>query len=184
MPKFGEVRADGKRYWTTYQSGPRAGYEYWRSPDDFAKAEAKLREQTKAKSAKAMERYHNDPEFRRSWGDRAKSYIREDYRRGMLNRARQATKRGVPCNLESIEDIPYVTHCPVFGVELVVGTKQHNFSPSLDKIRPELGYVKGNIIVVSFLANRIKSDATPEQIMAVAKFYKKLCAKLVSVPAK
>lgn len=180
MPKFGEVRADGKRYWARYQSGPKAGYEYWRDPDDFAKAEARGSKERKESRA----RLSSDPEFKRAWNERMKNYIREDYRRGMLNRARQAAKRGVPCNLESIEDIPYVTRCPVFGVELVVGTKQHNFSPSLDKIRPELGYVKGNIIVVSFLANRIKSDATPEQIMAVAKFYKKLCAKLVSVPAK
>lgn len=44
-------------------------------------------------------------------------------------------------------------------------------SPSLDKIVPELGYVKGNIVVVSLRANQIKSDATIEELQAVAKFY-------------
>lgn len=33
-------------------------------------------------------------------------------------------------------------------------------SPSLDRLRPELGYVRGNICVISNLANRIKSNAT------------------------
>lgn len=80
---------------------------------------------------------------------------------------------GIPFGLQSMYDIPHTTHCPIFGVELVQNGRG-DFSPSLDKIRPELGYVKGNIIVVSDLANRIKSNATPEQIMAVAKFYKKL----------
>lgn len=171
MPKFGEVRADGKKYWGSVKKGGRAGYEYWRDPDDFARAAAKNHQDRIEKRKKKLA---SDPEFRRLWNERVKNYNREDYRRGMLNRARSAAKRGVPFNLESIEDIPYETHCPVFGVKLVVGTKQHDFSPSIDKIVPELGYTKGNVIVVSFLANRIKSNATPEQIMAVAKFYKKL----------
>lgn len=157
MPKFGQmVRGTG--------------------PDDFAKAGKRISKERRESRARPS----SDPEFKRAWNERAKNYIRKDYRHGMLNRARQAAKRGVPRNLESIENIPYVTHCPIFGVELVVGTKQHDFSPSIDKIVPELGYVKGNVIVVSFLANRIKSNATPEQIMAAAKFYK----RLVPTPAK
>jgi len=37
-------------------------------------------------------------------------------------------------------------------------------SPSLDKLIPELGYVKGNITVMSVRANRIKNDATRQEI--------------------
>mgnify|MGYP006166398807 FL=1 len=36
------------------------------------------------------------------------------------------------------------------------------------------GYVKDNIIVVSMRANRIKSDATVDEIRKVADFYEKL----------
>ena len=36
-------------------------------------------------------------------------------------------------------------------------------SPSLDRIVPELGYVKGNIRVISNRANHLKSDATLEE---------------------
>jgi len=48
-----------------------------------------------------------------------------------------------------------------------------NHSPSIDRIIPHKGYVEGNVIIVSDLANRIKSDATLEEISNVIKFYKK-----------
>ena len=46
-----------------------------------------------------------------------------------------------------------------------------------DRIIPELGYVEGNLVIVSDLANRIKTNATPEQIIKVGEFYKKLLKK-------
>ena len=39
---------------------------------------------------------------------------------------------------------------------------------------PNKGYVKGNIIVVSMRANRIKTDATFDEIRKVEDFYEKL----------
>ena len=119
--------------------------------------------------------YREDPQFRREILKRVRAYYREDYRRQMLQMARgRAKKEGLPCDLESIDDIPKPTHCPVLGIELVMGTKRNGpNSPSLDKIIPELGYVKGNIGVVSLRANQIKSDATIEELQAVVKFYKR-----------
>ena len=51
-------------------------------------------------------------------------------------------------------------------------------SPTLDRIIPKLGYIKGNVQVVSALANRIMSDATVNQVMAVAKHYEKITKEL------
>ena len=43
------------------------------------------------------------------------------------------------------------------------------------KVNPlKKGYVKENILVVSMKANRIKTDATVEEIRKVADFYEKL----------
>lgn len=39
---------------------------------------------------------------------------------------------------------------------------------SLDRIVPSLGYVPGNVAVISHRANRIKSDATADELRAVA----------------
>ena len=50
---------------------------------------------------------------------------------------------------------------------------KHNFSPSLDRIIPKKGYVEGNVIIVSDLANRIKADATLDEIKKVVEFYRK-----------
>lgn len=46
-----------------------------------------------------------------------------------------------------------------------------NNSPSLDRIRNELGYVRGNVIVISNRANRLKSDASIEELRDIASFY-------------
>ena len=62
------------------------------------------------------------------------------------------------------EDIVVPTHCPILGVPLSVGTTGNENSPSLDRIKPWLGYVKGNIQVISHRANRLKNDATFEEI--------------------
>lgn len=177
MPNYGDTREDGFTFIGTVKSGPRAGQEKWISPS----ANAARIERTRSANAEREARRKVDADFRRSSQAKVSQWFREDYRRGMLHRARAASKQhGIPCNLESIEDIPYVTRCPIFGVELVMGSgTNHKWSPSLDKIVPSKGYVKGNIIVVSHFANSIKSNAAPDQIMAVAKFYK----KLVSVPA-
>lgn len=41
-------------------------------------------------------------------------------------------------------------------------------SPTLDRIIPELGYIEGNVVWISDLANRIKSNATEKELYAVA----------------
>ena len=48
-----------------------------------------------------------------------------------------------------------------------------DFSPSMDRIVPHKGYVEGNVIIVSDLANRIKTDATLQEIKNVIQFYRK-----------
>jgi len=55
-----------------------------------------------------------------------------------------------------------------------LGSKNNDLTPSIDRIDPKKGYVKDNIIVVSMRANRIKNDATVDEIRKVADFYEKL----------
>lgn len=89
--------------------------------------------------------------------------------RGAKKRAKSS---GIPFSLE-IEDIVIPETCPVFGFPLVKnlgGNGPSNLSPSLDRIIPELGYVKGNVQVISYLANKMKSNATQEQLSLFAKW--------------
>ncbi len=66
--------------------------------------------------------------------------------------------------------------CPVFGFKFIKNATRDNrdYAPSLDRIDPKKGYTKENTIVVSMLANRIKTDAKIEEIGKVFNFYKKL----------
>lgn len=76
-----------------------------------------------------------------------------------------ARKNGLPFGI-TVEDIrsawPKDNKCPIFGVDLHQNSTKgpSAASPSLDKLIPELGYVPGNIAVISHLANRMKSNVT------------------------
>ena len=83
------------------------------------------------------------------------------------NAKRRAKAADIPFDIK-VTDIVIPTHCPCLGVPLEHGTRsQKDNSPSLDRIIPKLGYVKSNIWVISARANRIKNDATAEEIIAV-----------------
>ena len=79
--------------------------------------------------------------------------------------------RKIPFRI-TVDDISSVVGpvCPVFGVPW---TPEGPYRPTLDRIIPEVGYVPGNIVVVSDLANRIKSDAPIHQIRQVLSFYER-----------
>lgn len=68
-------------------------------------------------------------------------------------------------NLE-FEDLEFPTHCPLLGLELLYtgGRGQTSENASLDRIDPTVGYVKGNVWIISYRANRLKNDATLEEL--------------------
>ena len=71
-----------------------------------------------------------------------------------------------------VSDIIIPDVCPVLGIPLIQGEKvSHSNSPTLDRIIPELGYVKNNIIVVSMKANRIKNNSTLDELKKVYEYY-------------
>jgi hypothetical protein len=72
----------------------------------------------------------------------------------------------------SAKDIHIPEFCPYLGLKLEPFSEWA--SPSLDKINPKLGYVKGNIQVISNLANTMKSSANIEQLVLFAQNVLKL----------
>lgn len=86
------------------------------------------------------------------------------YKKYMIRSAKQrASKYNIPFNID-YTDIEIPEYCPLLNIKLVkhIGdySKSPFDSPSIDKIIPELGYIKGNIWVISNKANRIKNDAS------------------------
>lgn len=89
----------------------------------------------------------------------------------------RAKKNGIPFNLES-KDIIIPKICPVFKKPFIFGSmKQRDWSVSIDRVDNTKGYVKGNIIIVSWRANRIKSDASKKELKILSDFYNNLETK-------
>jgi len=86
---------------------------------------------------------------------------------------KRALERDIGFNI-TLEDLEFPDTCPVLGIQLEHGNKDWKTSPSIDRIDNSKGYVKGNVIVVSSLANSIKNCATWQQVMTVAEFYRDL----------
>lgn len=94
---------------------------------------------------------------------------------GMVSVARQRAKeRNIPFDLK-LSDVVIPDVCPVLGIPLMFGRRAQpeEGSPTIDRVVPELGYVKGNIVVISHLANRIKSNASIEQLERVLSYVRK-----------
>jgi hypothetical protein len=86
----------------------------------------------------------------------------------LISAKSRAKKKGWVFNLKR-EDIKMPILCPIFGIRLKTGLgKLLPESPSLDRINSSLGYVSGNVRIISHRANTIKSNATAQELFLVA----------------
>jgi hypothetical protein len=86
----------------------------------------------------------------------------------MVSSARKrAIKFGVDCDI-SVDSFEIPDCCPALGIKLSLENKHIGLdSPTLDRLKPELGYVEGNVNVISQKANLIKSNGSPEDLKMV-----------------
>lgn len=86
----------------------------------------------------------------------------------LWERARhRAQRQGVPFNLER-DQIFIPERCPVLGIQLKIGGRRSDRSPSLDRIDPAKGYVPGNVRVISDKANRLKGNRSVKELLNLA----------------
>ena len=95
----------------------------------------------------------------------------------LYNSAKQhAKKLKLDFNLteEYVESIyPKDNSCPILKETFIIGNKvKNNNSPSLDRINCNIGYVIGNIQVISYKANQIKSNCTLSELELMIKNFK------------
>lgn len=123
----------------------------------------------KAKVRRKRYRDAHIDEYRES----SQQFYRDNPERNLVYEARKRAKhRQVPCTI-TFEDIVIPQTCPVLGIPLErTGMNNRDSSPSLDCVIPSLGYIPGNIAVISYRANRIKNDATIDEILKVFKYMK------------
>lgn len=101
----------------------------------------------------------------------AKKDIEKRKKQILTNVRQRANRDNVPFDLE-VEDLVWNKTCPIFGYEISYDKADRDRSPSLDKTIPSLGYVKGNVVVMSNRANRAKWDMSPSEI---GELYEYIC---------
>jgi hypothetical protein len=107
---------------------------------------------------------------------RLRAFYAKTKTRQMVRAAKwRAQCSGVPFDITE-HDVAIPMFCPVLGIHIEQASgRQNPNSPSLDKIIPERGYVRGNVRVVSARANTLKRDGTLEEFKAIVRYLE--CAR-------
>lgn len=79
---------------------------------------------------------------------------------------RRAKSRGTEFNIE-LSDLSLPTHCPYLGIPLDSFHPEQKYHPSIDRINSALGYVKGNVEIISHRANMLKNNASSEELLLI-----------------
>jgi len=126
--------------------------------------------------------YNSRPEVK----ERKKEYSKEYNSSfvGHLSRARARSKiKNIEFNLtiEYLKSIyPKNNMCPLLNIPLDwQSSHNHPSTPSLDRVDSSKGYIKGNVQWVSWRANVLKNNATPEELLRLAQNYKKIYDKVI-----
>jgi hypothetical protein len=103
---------------------------------------------------------------------------RENNRRVQLlyGAKNRALKKGMPFSI-TVDDLLWPDVCPVLGVTLnyaAAGSHGLPDSASLDRTIPSLGYVKGNVVVMSLQANRLKYNATLADLRKLTTYLERI----------
>lgn len=89
----------------------------------------------------------------------------------------ECKRKGIPFDLDAeyLESI-WTGICPVFGTPISKASEGRGsmHSAHLDRIDPNGGYVYGNVAWISGRANRIKYDATIEELSAIISYMKRV----------
>lgn len=121
---------------------------------------------TKERACRGFYKGKTSAEYHRSYRERNPEQM-------LLSSARnRAKKKNLPFDLK-VEDIVIPEFCPILGIKLTRNLGKHggsDSSASLDRIVPSKGYVKGNVRVISLLANNMKSNASEEHLFMFAKW--------------
>jgi hypothetical protein len=95
----------------------------------------------------------------------------------LRQRKNSAIKHGIPFDI-TLDQIEQPEFCPVLGIKLNYawgGQNGHLRDPAkatIDKVVPELGYVPGNVFVISWIANKLKSDMTLNELEKIMNYMK------------
>jgi hypothetical protein len=125
----------------------------------------------KAVLAREREWYqeHKDQEQARRT-ETTKRWCRNNPLKALVKNARSRSKKlGIPFDID-VEDLTLPSHCEILGIPIILNSPDKQNSPSLDRIVPALGYVRGNVRVISTRGNILKNGHTLETLELVRSY--------------
>lgn len=75
-----------------------------------------------------------------------------------------------------LDDVVVPIYCPILGIELhrnLGGRTAQDASPSLDRLNSDLGYIPGNVHVISYRANTLKNSGSAEEHRKIYEWLEK-----------
>jgi len=107
--------------------------------------------------------------------DRNNYRYKNTFARQFAARKQNAIRNGIPFTIELFE-IEQPKFCPIFGLELNYGWSgercRDDAKATFDKVIPSLGYVPGNVFVISWRANKLKNDMSLDELEKIMKYIK------------
>ena len=134
--------------------------EFGQKPQDPAQRSQALKKWNSGEKARIAKQRWKEKSPKRAWAVYAVG--------GAKDRARRL---GLPFDLDKDYVAAIIPDaCPVFGTPFLFigGKRTRPDSPTIDRVQPSKGYVKGNVAVISMRANAIKSNASADEIQRVA----------------
>ena len=121
------------------------------------------------------EMYANNKYVRYATYQNNKKYKQNNWSKILIQAIQFKSKKlNIPFDITENDILNLLTDiCPICGIiyEKKVG-KNRERRPSIDRIIPSKGYVKDNIKIICSRCNRIKSDATADELIKIGSFYK------------
>ena len=107
----------------------------------------------------------------KDYSERKKRFIENPAKYLWATARSRAKQKGIEFCIE-VEDIPIHSHCPISGKELTKGDGYDPNAMSLDRVDNSLGYVKGNVQVISRIMNLKKSNMTIDDLNNIINYIK------------
>lgn len=105
--------------------------------------------------------------YKRGHKEYMKQYFRANPKKYLLSSSRKRAKiAGIEHSITE-NDFEIPEYCPVFGERLTEVRSKDANAPSLDRKDNTKGYIPGNICVISWRANKYKSNMSLNQLEAL-----------------
>ena len=105
--------------------------------------------------------------------------LNDYFNKYVITKRAECRKKGIQFDLtgDYLESL-WTGYCPILNLQITYGGREgktgSSYSAHLDRLDPSKGYVVGNVNWVSGRANRIKYDATIEELEAIVKWMERV----------